>query len=180
MIRRPPRATRTDTLFPYTTLFRSLNQCADRFGVRAQMRFNHRVTAARFDELQRCWRVEVDHGAKVLHARSLILATGGLSRPKLPEIDGIECFAGAIFHSARWPADVALAGKRVGMIGTGASAIQVLPAIAGSAAQVTVFQRTPAWIIAKPNWAVSRWRSEERRVGNACVRTCRSRWAADP
>src|SRR3546814_19177072 len=87
MIRRPPRSTRTDTLFPYTTLFRSipsslycfsfapnpdwsraypaqaeieqyLDQCADRFGVRAQMRFNHRVTAARFDELQRCWRVE--------------------------------------------------------------------------------------------------------------------------
>lgn len=135
-----------------------LNQCADRFGVRAQMRFNHRVTAARFDAMRRCWRVEVDHGAKVLHARSLILATGGLSRPKLPQIDGIERFAGAIFHSARWPADAALAGKRVGIIGTGASAIQVLPAIAGSAPQVTVFQRTPAWIIAKPNWAVSRWR----------------------
>lgn len=135
-----------------------LNHCADHFALRAQMRFSHTVTAARFDETRRCWLVEVANGGKRFHARSLILATGGLSRPKLPEIAGIEQFAGACFHTARWPADTTLAGKRVGMIGTGASAIQVLPAIAGEAAQVTLFQRTPAWIIAKPNWAVSRWR----------------------
>jgi len=106
-----------------------LNHCADCFGVRTQMRFNHTVTAARFDEQRRCWRIEVGNGAQVFHARSLILATGGLSRPKLPAIAG-----------------------------TGASAIQVLPSIVDNAAHVSVFQRTPAWIIGKPNWAVSRWR----------------------
>jgi len=135
-----------------------LNQCADRFCVRAQMRFNHPVTAARFDEERRHWRIEVANAAQVFHARSLILATGGLSRPKLPDIPGIAQFAGASFHSARWPADITLAGKRVGLIGTGASAIQVLPAIVGQAAQVTLFQRTPAWIIGKPNWAAPHWR----------------------
>ena len=135
-----------------------LNHCADCFGVRTQMRFNHTVTAARFDEQRRCWRIEVGNGAQVFHARSLILATGGLSRPKLPAIAGIEQFAGPCFHTARWPADAALAGKRVGIIGTGASAIQVLPSIVDDAAHVSVFQRTPAWIIGKPNWAVSRWR----------------------
>jgi len=135
-----------------------LNRCADRFGLRAQMRFNHPVTAARFDDGRRRWRVEVADGAQVFHARSLVLATGGLSRPKLPDIEGIAQFRGACFHTARWPDDAALVGKRIGMIGTGASAIQVLPAIAGDAAQVTVFQRTPAWVIGKPNWPVSRWR----------------------
>lgn len=135
-----------------------LNRCADRFAVRAQLRCNHAVTAARFDPQRNLWRVEVNAGEHSFLARTLVLATGGLSRPKLPEIAGLADFRGALFHSARWPGNFSLAGKRVGLIGTGASAIQVLPAIAEHAAQVQVFQRTPAWVIPKPNWSVSPWR----------------------
>jgi len=135
-----------------------LNRCADRFAVRAPLRCHHAVTAARFDSERNLWRVEVNGGDQTFLCRALVLATGGLSRPKLPDIPGLAAFRGTLFHSARWPAELSLAGQRVGLIGTGASAIQIVPAIAGEAAQLHVFQRTPAWVIPKPNWAVAPWR----------------------
>jgi cation diffusion facilitator CzcD-associated flavoprotein CzcO len=135
-----------------------LNRCADHFGVRARVRCNHAVTAARFDAQRGSWQIEVNGGEHRFAARALVLATGGLSKPKMPEIPGLAEFGGALFHTARWPAELTLTGKRVGLIGTGASAIQVLPAIAGQAAHVHVFQRTPAWVIPKWNPSVPRWR----------------------
>lgn len=135
-----------------------LNRCADHFGVRARVRCNHAVSAARFDAQRGLWQIEVNGGEHRFAARALVLATGGLSKPKMPEIPGLAEFGGVLFHTARWPAELTLTGKRVGLIGTGASAIQVLPAIAGRAAQVHVFQRTPAWIIPKWNPSAPRWR----------------------
>ncbi|PKO63602.1 MAG: 4-hydroxyacetophenone monooxygenase, partial [Betaproteobacteria bacterium HGW-Betaproteobacteria-17] len=137
-----------------------LERCADDFGVRDALAFGQRVQSARFDATENIWQVTVAGCAMPIRARALVLATGGLSRPKLPEIPGIGDFAGTLFHTARWPADVALEGKRIGLIGTGASAIQIVPELAPLAAQLTVFQRTPPWIVPKPDFSVP----ERRRV----------------
>jgi cation diffusion facilitator CzcD-associated flavoprotein CzcO len=131
-------------------ILRYLNHVADRFDLRRHIRFGTRVTAAAFDEQKTCWAVTTDAG-DVLRAAFLIMATGCLSVPRLPDIRGLDRFEGETYHTALWPHEpVSLAGKRVGIIGTGSSAVQVLPAIAGEAAQVTVFQRTPAFSV--PAW----------------------------
>ncbi len=131
-----------------------LHQCAEKFSVSDSFRFGRCVTRAIFDAANGCWRVEVDGGRETYSARSLILATGGLSRPRLPDIPGIGDFMGPVFHTARWRHDVDLAGKRVGIVGTGASAIQVVPEIAPRVARLTVFQRTASWILPKPDGPV--------------------------
>jgi len=139
-----------------------MNQCADDFAVRDRFRFSRSVTLARFDEDKMAWRVEVGFGAEVHFARSLILATGGLSRPQMPAIEGLDAFEGALFHTARWNHEAPLAGRRVAVIGTGASAIQVVPELAKIAGHLAVFQRTPPWIIFKPDFAVSPARQKAR------------------
>jgi len=126
-----------------------MNRCADDFGVRDAFRFGAQVDSARYDEVRGCWRIEANGGKSVHEARALVIATGGLSRPRLPEIPGLSTFAGPLFHTATWRHDVELAGKRIGLIGTGASAVQVIPEIAPRAATLTVFQRTPSWILPK-------------------------------
>ena len=123
-----------------------MNRCADKYGVRRAMRFGTRVVAARYDEPAALWRVGLEGGEEV-QARFVVSATGGLSRPKLPEIEGLATFRGAVFHSARWNREIDLAGKKVAVVGTGASAIQIVPAIAPKVGRLLVFQRTPAWIV---------------------------------
>jgi cation diffusion facilitator CzcD-associated flavoprotein CzcO len=123
-----------------------MNRCADKYGVRRAMRFGTRVVAARYDEQAARWRVALAGGEEI-QARFVVSATGGLSRPKLPEIEGLDTFRGALFHSARWNREIDLAGKQVAVIGTGASAIQIVPAIAPTVGRLLVFQRTPAWIV---------------------------------
>jgi cation diffusion facilitator CzcD-associated flavoprotein CzcO len=138
-----------------------LHDCAQRFEVIDHMRLNAAVTAARYDEAQKRWVLELrdSHGqARELTARVLIGATGGLSTPKLPAIDGLESFAGVTVHSARWPQGLDLRGKRVGVVGTGASAIQIVPAIIDQVAQLYMFQRTPAYVLPKPDRAIAPWR----------------------
>jgi len=139
-----------------------MNECADTFDVRKNIQFNKSVTCARFDPTRKLWRVEVNHGAEVVEARALVMGVGGLSRPQMPAIQGIESFAGELFHTARWKHEVNLEGKRVGIIGTGASAIQIVPEIADRVRQLDVFQRTPPWIIFKPDFPVQRWRRSLR------------------
>ncbi len=126
-----------------------MNRCADDFGVRGSFRFNEGVDSARFDEARGCWRVAARGGQVIHEARALVIATGGLSRPRLPEIPGLSSFGGPVFHTARWRHDVDLRGKRVGVIGTGASAIQVIPEIAPRVSSLAVFQRTPSWVLPK-------------------------------
>ncbi|MDQ4040918.1 MAG: NAD(P)/FAD-dependent oxidoreductase [Actinomycetota bacterium] len=122
-----------------------LRDCAQRFGVRDRIRLRTTVEAAEWDEEARVWRVRTDRGE--LTADLLVSAAGGLSDPKLPGIPGIERFEGALFHSAAWDQDHDLTGERVAVVGTGASAIQIVPAIQPRVAQLDLYQRTPAWVI---------------------------------
>ncbi|MEA3219895.1 NAD(P)/FAD-dependent oxidoreductase [Immundisolibacter sp.] len=119
-----------------------LNHVADRFDLRRDIDLNTRVTAAHFDEHAGLWRIETDRGQPVT-ARHCVMATGCLSVPKAPELPGIERFAGATYLTAAWPKDgVDFTGLRVGVIGTGSTAIQVIPQVARQAKHLTVFQRT--------------------------------------
>ena len=122
--------------------------CVDHFGLRSRIRLNTTVTAGTWDEDEHVWRLETE-GGETLTARHVVGATGVLTKPKPPEIPGIEGFAGTTMHTARWDDSVDLRGKRVALIGTGASAVQVVPTIAPEVAQLTVFQRTPIWCLPK-------------------------------
>lgn len=123
-------------------------QVADKYGLRQQMRFNTTVTAAVFDEVKELWTLELADGGR-LRARFVVLATGFLSQPKTPDIEGIESFAGKVIHTAAWDHDYDLQGKRAAVIGTGATAVQLLPQIAPKLAQLDVYQRTPIWVTPK-------------------------------
>ncbi len=122
--------------------------CVDKYGVRDRIRLNTTVVGARFDEAVHAWHIETAAGEQIT-ARFVIGATGVFSQPKPPEIPGINAFTGTTMHTARWDHAVSLRGQRVAVIGTGASAIQVIPAIAPEVAQLTVFQRTPIWCLPK-------------------------------
>ena len=126
-----------------------LRDSAARLGLLGAIRFGTRVSVAEWDEDRTRWRIETDRGTYL--ARFLVTAAGGLHTPLIPEVPGIEKFGGVRFHSAEWDHSVSLAGKHVAVIGTGASAIQFVPRIAPVVAQLTVFQRTPPWIVPKAN-----------------------------
>src|SRR5216683_6395486 len=124
-------------------ILRYLGFVADRYDLRRDIRFGTKVTAATWDEAADRWLLTTDNGAPV-SCRHYIMATGCLSTPKPPEIDGVKDFKGEIYFTGRWPhEEVKLAGKRVAVIGTGSSGIQAIPMIAEQAAHLTVFQRTP-------------------------------------
>ncbi|MEO6792829.1 MAG: NAD(P)/FAD-dependent oxidoreductase [Mycobacterium sp.] len=141
--------------------------CVDKYGLGCRIRFNTKVLSAEFDEERGWWRVQTDPGvgappvcAGELTARFLINASGVLTTPNLPDIDGVDTFAGVTLHTARWDHCQDLAGKRVAVIGTGASAVQVIPEIAPIVSSLTVFQRTPIWCFPKadvPLAAPIRW-----------------------
>ena len=122
--------------------------CVDKYGLAPKIRFNTTVLGATFDERNDVWRVELDSGDEVT-ARYLVNASGVLTTPRLPDIDGVDSFAGQTMHTARWDHSQELAGKRVAVIGTGASAVQVIPEIAPIVKQLNVFQRTPIWCFPK-------------------------------
>ena len=124
---------------------RYLNFVADKFDLRKHMQFDCRVDAARFDETRDLWRVKVSDG-RDLTCRFLVLTIGLLSAPTLPRIEGIDSFKGPSFHTYYWPHEpVDIAGKRVAVIGTGATAIQLIAEIADKVDELTVFQRRPNW-----------------------------------
>ncbi|BBY04650.1 flavin-containing monooxygenase [Mycobacterium seoulense] len=129
-----------------------IHDTAARFGLRDLVRTGVEVTAARYDDDTATWRVETASG-EVLEADVLVPAVGQLSRPAFPNIPGLDTFAGPSFHSAQWRHDVDLAGKRVAVLGTGASAIQFVPRIRETAGRVTVFQRSAPYVIPKPDRA---------------------------
>ncbi|MFN4090213.1 MAG: flavin-containing monooxygenase [Alphaproteobacteria bacterium] len=122
-----------------------LEYAADKFDFRRDMQFDATVTAARWDEAARCWTVALETGERY-RAPILITALGPLSAHTMPTIEGVESFRGEAYHTARWPHEpVDFSGKRVGIIGTGATAIQVIQTIAPLVGSLTVFQRTPNW-----------------------------------
>ncbi|SIR76593.1 flavin-containing monooxygenase [Williamsia sterculiae] len=117
------------------------------------------LTGARWDPGRSVWVVRTDHGS--VECRFLVLATGTLSTPELPDVPGLDRFRGHVFHSASWDHDRDLTGRRVAAIGTGASAIQFVPEIVDRVAHLTVFQRTPAWVIPRVDRVIS---ASERRL----------------
>nr|WP_205998790.1 NAD(P)/FAD-dependent oxidoreductase [Paraburkholderia sp. Ac-20342] len=133
-----------------------LRHCARKYGIERHVRCNAKVSAARFDDTRQLWHVDIDTNStrETVEADVLIAASGPLSRPALPRIAGIERFAGKLFHSARWDHAYPLDGKRVAVIGTGASAIQFVPRIQPRVAHLDLFQRTAPWVMPKPDKAV--------------------------
>lgn len=128
-----------------------LNHVADRFDLRRDISFGTRVTDMVLDEQALRWEVRTDRG-DVVSARFCILAVGPLSNANIPAIDGLESFAGEVYHTAHWPREgVDFTGKRVGVIGTGSSGIQAIPCIARQAEQLIVFQRTPNYSVPAGN-----------------------------
>jgi cyclohexanone monooxygenase len=128
------------------------------FGLEPHLRLDHALESADYDETTGWWRLRTRHGE--LTARNLVSAIGPLSRAAPPPLPGLEHFAGATFHSARWNHDVDLRGQRVAVIGTGASAIQFVPEIAPLVAQLDLYQRTPPWVMPRPDRALrpaERW-----------------------
>ena len=139
---------------PQPEILAYLRACTATYGLGAHLRFGTEVRGATFDATSGTW--VVDTGTELLRARALVVACGQLSRPAYPRIPGLERFAGTQFHSARWDHDTALDSARVAVIGTGASAIQFVPAIAPRVARLHLFQRSPPYVIPKPDRAFGR------------------------
>ena len=157
-----------------------LNFVADKFDLHRDIQLRTRVTAARFDEVAQRWLVEISDGSHI-RTQFLICAVGTLSAAHMPDIPGVDRFVGECFHTGRWPHDkVQLAGKRIGIIGTGSSGVQAIPQIAREAAHLTVFQRTPQYSIpagncpidqnlvqqARAHWPELRQRMKESQLGS--------------
>ncbi|MEO1527180.1 MAG: NAD(P)/FAD-dependent oxidoreductase [Planctomycetota bacterium] len=121
-----------------------LRDCAERFGIRENIHFQTSVQAGAFNEATGCWTVTTNNGT--FEAEFLVSAVGQLNRPHQPSFEGVDKYEGKVWHSARWNHDFELEGKRVAVIGNGASTIQFLPSLADKAEHTTLFQRTPSWI----------------------------------
>ncbi|MBF0674687.1 NAD(P)/FAD-dependent oxidoreductase [Pseudomonas sp.] len=141
---------------PQAEIFAYQRQLADDHGLRGSIRFGCEVSEAAFDSPSGHWQVRCTNG-ETFHTQALVSACGQLNRPAYPQIPGLERFAGARFHSARWDHQVDLRGKRVAVIGTGASAIQFVPQIQPQVAKLSLFQRSAAYVLAKPDRAYRPW-----------------------
>lgn len=135
-----------------------LRQCAERFGILPHIRWETLVAEARWDDAAQCWRLNTSQGPLV--ADILIMGNGPLSEPSLPAIPGIADFAGKLFHSAQWDHAHDLTGERVAVIGTGASAIQIVPQIQPRVSQLLLFQRTPPWIVPRLDHPIAPWQQD--------------------
>ncbi|MCX7619780.1 MAG: NAD(P)/FAD-dependent oxidoreductase [Acidimicrobiales bacterium] len=143
-----PNPNWTHTFAPGPEILAYLEGVAERFGVTDAIQLNTEVTRLRHDGER--WQVELSNGSTD-QADVVIGATGVLHHPRYPDIDGLGTFGGACFHSARWDHSVELTGRRVGIIGTGSSAVQIVSAIIGTVGNLYLFQRTPQWILPVPN-----------------------------
>ena len=139
---------------PQPEIWDYLRRVAADEGVTGHIRFGHEVTAARWDPAGSMWRIETRGGP--LTARFLVTAAGPLADPLIPDLPGLGRFAGKVFHSATWDHGHDLTGRNVAVIGTGASAIQFVPQIQPQAGRLTVFQRTPPWVIPRRDRAITR------------------------
>jgi len=138
---------------PQREIWEYLRGCADTYGVAGHIRYGCRVESMEWDDADRLWTVRTADGSRY-RAHAVISGAGALHIPKYPDIPGVDTFAGDSFHSSCWNSAVRLAGKRVAVIGTGASAIQLVPVVAREAARLSLFQRTPPWIHPRPDVAI--------------------------
>ncbi|WP_457106272.1 flavin-containing monooxygenase [Methylobacterium sp. P5_C11] len=158
-----PKADWSRMYAPQPEILAYLQDVAARHGLMPLIQLGTAFTGATWDAARALWQVETDRGP--ITARAIVSGMGGLHHPAYPDIPGRAAFAGPAFHTAAWDHSVVLAGKRVGVIGTGASAIQVVPEIAAVASHLTLFQRTPPWIMPKNDYAIAeRAKSRYRRV----------------
>lgn len=132
-----------------------LEQCADKYAVRSHIRFSNEAVKAVYDEATKLWEIKTANG-QTIRAQVMISAIGGLSRPSTPSVPGLESFTGTTFHSQQWNHDYDLNGKRVAVVGTGASAIQFVPQIAKQVRELHLFQRTAPWVLPKPDWKLGK------------------------
>ncbi|MEU7378550.1 MULTISPECIES: NAD(P)/FAD-dependent oxidoreductase [unclassified Streptomyces] len=147
-----------------------LEHVTDVFGLRPHLRLNSEVTRMTWDGERLRWDIDTTGGN--LSADVVVSATGPLSEPRIPDIPGLDSFPGKVFHSARWDHGHDLAGKRVAVVGTGASAIQIVPSIQPEAARLTLFQRTPPWVMPRVDREIS---GAERRMHRALPLTAQLR-----
>jgi cation diffusion facilitator CzcD-associated flavoprotein CzcO len=150
-----PNGDWTRSYSPQPEIRAYLERVAHEHGVIPLIRFRHEVRSARWDADTARWQVDTTHGS--FAARLLVMATGALSDAALPDLPGRETFRGASFHSSQWDHAVPMPGARVLVIGTGASAIQFVPKIQPQVAQLTLFQRTPPWILPRHDRAYRAW-----------------------
>ncbi|HEX8796153.1 MAG TPA: NAD(P)/FAD-dependent oxidoreductase [Polyangiaceae bacterium] len=159
---------------PQKEILAYLEHCADKYGIRPRIRFGARVTRARWNEDESVWEVDTSDGGTI-RARVLVPGCGPLSRPVMPDIPGLASFQGKTFHSARWDHSFPLEGKTVAVVGTGASAIQIVPAIAPQVGKLFVYQRTPAWVMPKPDGEIAAWKRAAFRRLRVAQRLARHR-----
>ena len=164
-------------------------EMVDKYGLRDKLRLGTTITSAEFDEQNNLWRAGTD-GGETITARFAVAAVGGLERPKMPDIEGLDSFEGTLLHTALWDGDVSLTGKKVAVIGTGATSLQLVPAIVEETGHLEVYQRTPIWVFPKRDAEVSgvgravlsnKWaRSAIRMVGTAATEIGMSGMVAGP
>ena len=151
-----PKATWSKLFSPQPEILDYLRGVTEKYGLRRYIRFNSRAARAHWDDTEYRWHVFTDTGQEYV-AQFLISGAGALHIPRLPDIEGLADFRGSAFHSAEWDHDVDLASKRVAVIGTGASAIQVVPGIIRDVAELQLYQRTPPWVVPRPNEPFPDW-----------------------
>ncbi len=162
---------------PQAEIARYFEHVIDRFDLRRHMRFDSPVVAVHFDDGGGFWTIETADGER-MSARYLVAATGALTAPQMPDYPGLDTFSGVSCHTARWPCSgVALAGRRVGVIGTGATGVQVIQTIAGEAGELYVFQRTPTYCVPQRNRPMDDADRERiRRDWGRILDACRDSW----
>ena len=137
-------------------IFDYIKAMVERFNLAQYIRFNQNVTDLAYDDQHGLWRASTESGEQ-FSARAAVMAHGPLSNPSYPDIAGIDRYQGHKIHSAAWDHDYDFRGKKVGVIGTGASAIQIIPELVKDAGKLTVFQRTPAWVMPRPDFETPQW-----------------------
>jgi cation diffusion facilitator CzcD-associated flavoprotein CzcO len=140
-------------------IFDYLKGVTDKYGLRRYISFDSHVDRAHWDDYEMRWHVFTKDGREYV-AQFVVSGVGGLHIPLVPEFDGLDEFTGAAFHSAQWDHSVDLTGKRVAVIGTGASAIQIVPEIVKDVGALQLYQRTPAWVMPRPNNPIPEWMRE--------------------
>ena len=148
---------------PWHEIMGYVENVVDGYGLREKIRHNTEIISGRFDEKRGVWRIRTKNG-DTFTARFLIVSVAILGTPKMPDIEGMDSFSGPAFHSARWDRNVDLKGKRLSVIGSAASAVQIVPEVAKICTEVNVFQRTPNWIIPRMDRAYKRFEKAMFRV----------------
>jgi cation diffusion facilitator CzcD-associated flavoprotein CzcO len=163
----------TRSFSPQQEIWDYLRRVTDSYGIRDHIRFGSEMTGAHWDAEDSRWHLQAANGDEYV-AQFLVSGVGALHIPRIPELPGLPDFKGRTFHSADWDHDYDLRGKRVAVVGTGASSIQFVPQIAPQVAELTLFQRTPPWIMPKPDYAMPEWAKRLFRTVPAAQRAYRN------